>query len=313
MPMLAAAPASAAAAPAPTSRRLRRRRRQGRYRPISSTMAPRSVPAAAPADAVSSRPVRRGSDARPADRRRPRDAARLAASARPVPACSRSSCSSASSPWWRCWRCASSRRGQPATPGGRLRRCAAGAGRARRHRAGAAPRAGRPSNARDEIGIGSGDLDTFERLLGEIQTAYGRETGRPSAARTMPEAGAVLREELRRQRGARPAQRGRGRAAPAENLAEAWREGDTDYATVAMRYRSRDATVECASGRVVEGDAQRPTETKEVWTFARSPRPGLAARRHPGSRLESIGASARAGRLRLDRSVPSCAIATARA
>ncbi|MDQ0467306.1 Tim44 domain-containing protein [Labrys wisconsinensis] len=159
---------------------------------------------------------------------------------------------------------------QPATPGGGFGAAPPAPGGLAGIARGAAPRAGRPSNARDEIGIGSGDLDTFERLLGEIQTAYGREDRAALAARTMPEAGAVLREELDGN-----AARGlRNEVADVQllqgDLAEAWREGDTDYATVAMRYRSRDATVERASGRVVEGDAQRPTETKEVWTFARS-------------------------------------------
>ena len=37
------------------------------------------------------------------------------------------------------------------------------------------------------------------------------------------------------------------------DLAEAWREGDTDYATVAMRYSLIDQMVERDSGRVVEG------------------------------------------------------------
>ena len=45
------------------------------------------------------------------------------------------------------------------------------------------------------------------------------------------------------------------------DIAESWREGDRDYATAALQYSSRDATVDRASGRVVEGDADEPTET----------------------------------------------------
>ena len=41
------------------------------------------------------------------------------------------------------------------------------------------------------------------------------------------------------------------------DLAEAWREGDTDYATVAMRYSLNDQMVDRDSGRVVEGGAGR--------------------------------------------------------
>jgi predicted lipid-binding transport protein (Tim44 family) len=50
------------------------------------------------------------------------------------------------------------------------------------------------------------------------------------------------------------------------DLAEAWREGDTDYATVAMRYSLDDQTVDRDSGRVVQGG---PGEATEVWTFMR--------------------------------------------
>ena len=37
------------------------------------------------------------------------------------------------------------------------------------------------------------------------------------------------------------------------DLAEAWREGPSDYATVAMKFALRDSIVERASGRLVEG------------------------------------------------------------
>jgi predicted lipid-binding transport protein (Tim44 family) len=50
------------------------------------------------------------------------------------------------------------------------------------------------------------------------------------------------------------------------DLAEAWREDDRDYATVAMRYAITDEMVDRASGRVVEGG---PQEATEIWTFTR--------------------------------------------
>ena len=52
------------------------------------------------------------------------------------------------------------------------------------------------------------------------------------------------------------------------DLAEAWQEGTTDYATVAMRFSLIDRTVDKATGRILEGSEQ-PTETTEVWTFRR--------------------------------------------
>ena len=41
------------------------------------------------------------------------------------------------------------------------------------------------------------------------------------------------------------------------DLAEAWREGDTDYATVAMRYSLNDQMLDRDSGRMVEAGAGR--------------------------------------------------------
>jgi predicted lipid-binding transport protein (Tim44 family) len=51
------------------------------------------------------------------------------------------------------------------------------------------------------------------------------------------------------------------------NLAEAWREGRSDYATVTMKFALRDSMVERASGRIVEGGER--SEVTELWTFVR--------------------------------------------
>jgi predicted lipid-binding transport protein (Tim44 family) len=56
------------------------------------------------------------------------------------------------------------------------------------------------------------------------------------------------------------------------DVSEAWREDGSDYATVAMRFALVDATVDRASGRVVSGDRDRPTEATELWTFRRDDR-----------------------------------------
>jgi predicted lipid-binding transport protein (Tim44 family) len=40
-------------------------------------------------------------------------------------------------------------------------------------------------------------------------------------------------------------------------------------ATAALQYSSRDVTVDRASGRIVEGSADEPMETTELWTFVR--------------------------------------------
>jgi predicted lipid-binding transport protein (Tim44 family) len=52
------------------------------------------------------------------------------------------------------------------------------------------------------------------------------------------------------------------------DLAEAWREGGTDYATLAMKYALKDSMVERTSGRIVEGG--RGSDVTELWTFMRA-------------------------------------------
>lgn len=129
--------------------------------------------------------------------------------------------------------------------------------------------AGESVAGKDAVGIGQADLDSFERLLGAVQEAYGAEDVNALRSLATPEAVSFLAEEL-----ADNASRGVvNHVADVKllqgDLAEAWREGTTDYATVAMRFSLRDWTVERATGRVVEGDAERPTEATEVWTFRR--------------------------------------------
>ena len=52
------------------------------------------------------------------------------------------------------------------------------------------------------------------------------------------------------------------------DLAEAWREGRNDYATVAMKFALRDSMIERASGRIVEGGQE--SVVTELWTFVRA-------------------------------------------
>jgi predicted lipid-binding transport protein (Tim44 family) len=125
----------------------------------------------------------------------------------------------------------------------------------------------------DEIGISQKDLDTFERLLAKTQSAFGREDYSALREIATPEVVSYLSEELSQNatRGLR--NQVDGVKLLQGDLAEAWRERDQDYATVAMRYESRDVMRDRQTGRVVEGDPDRPTEATELWTFVR-PRNG---------------------------------------
>ncbi|KQT50892.1 hypothetical protein ASG43_06450 [Aureimonas sp. Leaf454] len=131
-----------------------------------------------------------------------------------------------------------------------------------------AARGGNP----DELGIRPDDFDTFERILGEVQSAYGREDYGTLRRLATPEMMSYLSEEL----GSNASKGLRNDVSDVRllqgDLAESWREGSRDYATVAMRYSSVDATVERSTGRVVDGDATAPSESTEIWTFVRDNR-----------------------------------------
>ena len=126
----------------------------------------------------------------------------------------------------------------------------------------AAPPAGQP------LAIAKSDYDAFEQLLGDIQAAYSAEDLSALRAKVTPEMLSYFSEQL-----AGNASRGLvNRIADVKllqgDLAESWREGDTDYATVAMKFALNDTMVERASGRVVEGGER--SEIAEVWTFRRA-------------------------------------------
>jgi predicted lipid-binding transport protein (Tim44 family) len=117
--------------------------------------------------------------------------------------------------------------------------------------------------------VGSADYDAFERLLGEVQTAYSREDVDALGEMTTPEMLSYFARDL-----ADYERKGvRNQVSDVKllqgDLAEAWREAGSDYATVAMRFSLRDALVERETGRVVTGDT--PQEVTEVWTFRRDP------------------------------------------
>jgi predicted lipid-binding transport protein (Tim44 family) len=121
----------------------------------------------------------------------------------------------------------------------------------------------------DNIEVSAADFDAFERRLSEVQAAYSAEDINKLRALATPEIVGYFAEEL-----AENASRGVVNTVSdikllQGDLAEAWREGDTEYATVAMRYTSVDYTTQRATGQVVEGDKQ-PFERTELWTFRRS-------------------------------------------
>ncbi len=152
----------------------------------------------------------------------------------------------------------------------------------RRHEtayAGATAGVGGPSSFRTGTGFGLGsgsapleiipsDYEAFERLLGEIQAAWSSEDVGKLRTLATPEMVSYLSNDLDQNRARNQINKTSDVKLLQGDLAEAWREGDTDFASVAMRFSLVDKTVDRTTGRLVEG-SEAPSEVTEVWTFVR--------------------------------------------
>ncbi|MBW8320733.1 MAG: Tim44 domain-containing protein [Arenimonas sp.] len=135
--------------------------------------------------------------------------------------------------------------------------------------ASSAPR--RPSASADEIGIGQQDLQRFEGLLKEMQAAYANEDYASLRRITTPEAMSYLAEELSENATKGVKNEVRDVHLVQGDVSESWREGNVDFATVAMRYESIDVLRDRTTGNVVSGDPDNVSESTEIWTFVRRP------------------------------------------
>ena len=123
-----------------------------------------------------------------------------------------------------------------------------------------------PSNP-DELGITQADLDQFERLLGDIQEAYSKEDATALRRLTTPEMLSYFLEELTDNASRGVVNRVSDVKLVSGDVAESWREGETEYATAAMRFVLTDEVLERESGKLVETG---PGEATELWTFRRA-------------------------------------------
>jgi predicted lipid-binding transport protein (Tim44 family) len=130
---------------------------------------------------------------------------------------------------------------------------------------GAPAQAARASGT-DEVGLTPEDFNSFEKILAEVQTAYGAEDLNRLRRQVTPEMVSYFSEEVAANASTGVINKVSDVKLLQGDLAEAWREGDTDYATVAMRYSLDDQMVDRDSGRVLQGG---PDEATEVWTFMR--------------------------------------------
>ena len=125
-----------------------------------------------------------------------------------------------------------------------------------------------PEVGGEPIQIKPEDYDAFERTLGDVQSAYSNEDVNKLGDVMTPEMLSYFAEELAKNKARGVINKISDVKLLQGDLAEAWSEGDDEYATVAMRYQQTDKLVDRNSGRTIEG-SDTPDEGVEYWTFRR--------------------------------------------
>lgn len=119
------------------------------------------------------------------------------------------------------------------------------------------------------VEIGPKDYEDFERLLGEVQAAWSNEDTDALGKLATPEMTSYFAKDLAENKAANDINKVTDVKLLQGDLAEAWREGNDEYASVAMRFSLVDKTLERGTNRLVAG-SETPTEATEVWTFIRT-------------------------------------------
>lgn len=129
---------------------------------------------------------------------------------------------------------------------------------------------GAAAPASEPIQLAPADFQAFEAALKTVNDAWSKQDERLMRGVATPEMMEYFGSDL--QDLARRGWRNETRDTVLESgdLAEAWREGARDYATVAMRFSQVDVTRRISDGAVVEGDPDRRVTVTELWTFLRT-------------------------------------------
>jgi predicted lipid-binding transport protein (Tim44 family) len=136
---------------------------------------------------------------------------------------------------------------------------------------GRGPGYGGGAPAGQPIQLSAADFQAFENALKVVNEAWSRQDERAMKSVATPEMMQFFGNDL-----ADLARRGwrnetRDTVLEKGDLAEAWREGGREFATVAMRFSQIDVTRRISDGAVVEGDLNRRQTVTELWTFTRAP------------------------------------------
>ncbi|MDO9710208.1 Tim44 domain-containing protein [Paracraurococcus lichenis] len=161
------------------------------------------------------------------------------------------------------------RQGQPAyagAPGGMARQAQDNIGHGPRPSYGG----GGGAAAGEPIQLTPADFQAFERALLTVNEAWSRQDERAMRGVATPEMMAYFGNDLRDLASRGWKNETRDTVLEKGDLAEAWREGARDFATVAMRFSQIDVTRRVSDGAVVEGDPARRQTVTELWTFTRT-------------------------------------------
>jgi len=120
----------------------------------------------------------------------------------------------------------------------------------------------------EKVTIAKSDYDDFEHLLSDVQAAYSNEDLNALRAKVTPEMLSYFSEQLSENASRGLVNKITDVRLEQGDLAEAWSEGNVDYATVAMRFSLNDRMIDRATGRDVESNG--PGEATELWTFMRA-------------------------------------------
>ncbi|BCA56489.1 membrane protein [Nitrospira sp. KM1] len=128
--------------------------------------------------------------------------------------------------------------------------------------------------AAEEDEITSADKATFQQLLEDVQTAWGRQDLASLRRSVTPEMLSYFSTALAEQASQDLANHMEDIALLRAEVLESWTEDAVQYATVSLNWSARDYTVSLTkqpgqAGYLVEGSLDHPTETTEAWTFMR--------------------------------------------
>jgi predicted lipid-binding transport protein (Tim44 family) len=144
----------------------------------------------------------------------------------------------------------------------------AGNGQAAGGQASVAPQANIPQRS-DTVGIGPADYEAFNGVLTNVMAAYSNEDLAGLRRVAMPDVAAGFIRELHENQTAGTINVLGAPHLLQGDLAEAWYEDSTAYASVAIRYTMTDVMRRRSDGQIVSGSADQPQESVEIWTFRR--------------------------------------------